>query len=157
MSNTNNIDSLNDIVINADITNNNNYDAKECENFKLTEKACEYISHILSGEESRSAIIEAGLDESEINNAFIRFSVMSGGCKGMQYSFAIDTKLENSDLLLTYNNRVILAVDDISLQYVVGSTLDYIESFDRSYLKINNPNTPTGGGCGCGNSFTPDN
>ena len=130
-------------------------EARNCEDFKLTDKACVKIHEILSSGEAKQAVLDAGADI-DISSAFIRFSVMPGGCKGMQYDFSLDTKHEDGDLLLSDNGKIIVVVDNISIPFIKGSELDYTESLGSSSFKVINPNMGGGGGCGCGKSFTPN-
>ena len=77
-----------------------------------------------------------------------RVYITGGGCSGFQYGFKLDNK-QNEDVDIDDNS----IVDPKSLQYLLGSTLDYLQSLQGSRFVItNNPNAE--GGCGCGASFT---
>ncbi len=122
----------------------------QCNLFYITESACAKIHKILL-EDAKRLMAEHGGDSSK--DLFLRFTVMPGGCKGMQYDFSLDNQKEKEDLLIEDNGSILLAIDNISLPFVEGSTLDYYESVGASAFKVINPNT--GGGCGCGKSFAP--
>ena len=90
---------------------------------------------------------------SKENNAklSLRVFVTGGGCSGFQYGFKLDDKPENDDTVLSENNVSVL-IDSLSIQYIMGSTLDYVENLEGSKFIIENPNATTT--CGCGASFS---
>ena len=80
----------------------------------------------------------------------LRVSVSGGGCSGFQYLFALDDKSEDGDVLVERDGAKVV-VDGMSLMYVIGSELDYVEDLTGSYFKVRNPNASSS--CGCGTSF----
>ena len=78
----------------------------------------------------------------------LRVSVSGGGCSGFQYLFALDDKSEDGDVLVERDGAAVV-VDGMSLMYVIGSELDYVEDLTGSYFKVKNPNASSS--CGCGN------
>ncbi|GAB4526164.1 MAG: hypothetical protein Fur0018_11340 [Anaerolineales bacterium] len=81
----------------------------------------------------------------------LRLFISGGGCSGYQYGMALDNKIRESDLKFTYHG-VDLVVDEISIEYVNGATIDYVEdNLMGSGFKIDNPNAVSS--CGCGSSF----
>lgn len=80
----------------------------------------------------------------------LRVSVSGGGCSGFQYHFALDDQSEADDILIERDGATV-AVDGMSLMYVLGSELDYVEDLTGSYFKVKNPNASSS--CGCGTSF----
>ena len=81
----------------------------------------------------------------------LRVSVSGGGCSGFQYGFALDDKSEDGDILIE-RDGVQVVVDDMSLMYVLGSELDFVEDLTGSYFRVKNPNASSS--CGCGSSFS---
>jgi iron-sulfur cluster insertion protein len=81
----------------------------------------------------------------------LRVSVSGGGCSGFQYQFALDDKSEAGDVLIERDGAAVV-VDGMSLMYVIGSELDYVEDLTGSYFKVKNPNASSS--CGCGTSFS---
>jgi iron-sulfur cluster assembly protein len=88
--------------------------------------------------------------EGKLESHALRLKVVGGGCSGLRYELAFDERVnENDTELETGGVRVI--VDEKSALYLVGTTLDYIDSLMESGFKIQNPNAKST--CGCGQSF----
>ena len=87
--------------------------------------------------------------ESEILN--LRVYVTGGGCSGFQYGFSFDKTIDEDDTCIEIEGAN-LVIDSLSLQYLQGSTVDYVEDLTGSKFIISNPNATTT--CGCGESFS---
>lgn len=84
-------------------------------------------------------------------NAYLRVWVAGGGCSGLQYGMALDDgEPEDGDQTFE-NDGVRVLVDDLSLRYMVGSTVDYVDHPMGGGFKIENPMATKS--CGCGSSF----
>ena len=81
----------------------------------------------------------------------LRVYIQGGGCSGFQYGFEFDENRAEDDLAVDTDN-VTLLVDPLSLQYLMGSEVDYSESLQGAQFVIRNPNAKTT--CGCGSSFS---
>jgi len=80
----------------------------------------------------------------------LRMKVVGGGCSGLQYQLSFDDQLKDIDHEVeAHGVRVI--VDEKSALYLVGSTLDFVDTLQDSGFKIENPNATNS--CGCGQSF----
>ena len=90
------------------------------------------------------------LKEAE-NAAFFRVRVDGGGCSGFQYKFDFDNIIADDDLTFDAFGVTVL-VDDMSLGFLEGAQLDYVEELIGSYFKVENPNATAS--CGCGTSFS---
>ena len=101
-------------------------------NIEISKKAKEEINNLL-------------LDENK--GSFFRISVEGGGCSGFKYNFTID-KTFNPDYKKFYN----VIIDQISLEYIKGSILEYNDTLIEKSFKIINPNAKSS--CGCGTSFS---
>ena len=92
------------------------------------------------------------LIEGEDNpNLRLRVYITGGGCSGFQYCFTFDDQINDGDLTIE-NQNVGLVVDPMSLQYLIGGTVDYTEGLDGSRFVVQNPNASST--CGCGSSFS---
>jgi iron-sulfur cluster insertion protein len=91
------------------------------------------------------------VEEEENPSLKLRVYVTGGGCSGFQYGFTFDEKVNEGDTTIE-KDSVVLVVDPMSLQYLVGGEVDYSEGLQGSRFLINNPNATTT--CGCGASFS---
>lgn len=92
------------------------------------------------------------LRESEGNpHLMLRVYVTGGGCSGFSYGFNFAESVNEDDAEFI-NDDVKMVVDALSYQYLVGSTVDYIEGLEGSRFIVQNPNATTT--CGCGSSFS---
>ena len=81
----------------------------------------------------------------------LRVYITGGGCSGFQYGFTFDDKVNEGDMTIE-KSGVALVVDPMSLQYLVGGSVDYTEGLEGSRFIVTNPNAKTT--CGCGSSFS---
>ena len=80
----------------------------------------------------------------------LRLRVVGGGCSGFAYDLYFDQKMETDRTF--DSNGVALVVDQMSLQYLAGTTVDYVEGLQGAGFKFLNPNVKST--CGCGSSFS---
>jgi iron-sulfur cluster assembly protein len=97
-------------------------------------------------EKVREFLSSQGLDE---GTAGLRVGVRGGGCSGFQYQLAFDEQRDGDAIFQHAGLR--LLVDNQSLPYVDGSTIDYVDSLQGAGFQVNNPNVVAA--CGCGSSF----
>ena len=90
-------------------------------------------------------------EEDSQSELMLRVFIQGGGCSGFQYGFTFDEKVNEGDMAIE-KNEVTLVVDPMSLQYLVGGTVDYVDGLEGSRFLVNNPNATTT--CGCGASFS---
>ena len=102
----------------------------------VTERAAERIAQIVS-------------NEPESN--MLRVSVEGGGCSGFEYRFDLVSNAEPEDILIERAGAKVL-VDSLSLAYLAGSEIDYVDDLMSASFKIKNPNATAA--CGCGTSFS---
>ena len=84
-------------------------------------------------------------------NLKLRTFVQGGGCSGFQYGFTFD-EIANDDDFVIQKGTVTLLVDSVSMQYLMGATINYKEDLTGNSFVISNPNATTT--CGCGSSFS---
>jgi iron-sulfur cluster insertion protein len=93
----------------------------------------------------------AAIAERQGKPAILRLSVEGGGCAGFQYRFGLAERVEGDDLA-TVQDGVTLVVDEVSLDLVRGSAVDFVESLGGAAFQVKNPHAASG--CGCGTSFS---
>jgi len=81
----------------------------------------------------------------------LRLFVSGGGCSGFQYGLALDNNIRAEDLIID-TNGIRLVIDEVSIKYLQGVTVDYVDGMTTSGFKIINPNVVSS--CGCGQSFS---
>jgi iron-sulfur cluster insertion protein len=92
------------------------------------------------------------MEEEKPEQKDLRIYVEGGGCAGFQYGFAFDEKKEDDEVFSQEGFGFSLLVDPMSLNYLIGSKIDYVEGLHGAGFKIENPNSS--GKCGCGSSFS---
>lgn len=89
----------------------------------------------------------------DLEDYALRVFIKGGGCSGYQYGMALDNNIRDEDYLFE-NFGVKVVVDEMSIQYIHGSTIDFVEDVMGSGFKVENPNALSS--CGCGSSFRTD-
>lgn len=102
----------------------------------VTERAAERINEIMAGER---------------DSRYLRVSVEGGGCSGFQYKFDLVGDTADDDIVLERSGATVL-IDPVSLEYLSGSEIDFVDDLIGASFKIKNPNAIAS--CGCGTSFT---
>ena len=105
-------------------------------NVTVTERAARRIGEIL---------------KSEPAGAMLRVSVQGGGCSGFQYKFDVERAKADDDIVVARDGATVL-IDSVSLQYLAGSEIDFVDDLIGASFKVNNPLAKAS--CGCGTSFT---
>lgn len=105
--------------------------------FTVTENAAKRLAYLVSQEEDKS-----------VN---LRITVEGGGCSGFQYNYGFDAKINEDDRIFE-RDGIKVVIDTMSLDFVKGSQLDYVETMMAAAFEIKNPNATAN--CGCGNSFS---
>ena len=96
---------------------------------------------------ARIAVIAAG----EASNKLFRVSVEGGGCSGFQYKFDMVGAAEAEDIIVERGGARML-IDPVSLDYLKGSEVDFVDDLMGASFRIRNPNAQSS--CGCGTSFS---
>ena len=101
----------------------------------VTDAAASKLKELLAGQQDADQVL--------------RVAVKGGGCSGFQYSLALDKAKEDDHVF--EHNGVAVVVDKLSMQFVFGSEVDYVEGLQGAGFAVNNPNVVAA--CGCGSSF----
>ena len=102
---------------------------------EITENAQKHIASIMTSE----------------NSNFFRITVLGGGCAGFQYKFDFDNSRNKDDIIIK-SEKIEVIIDNISLNLIKGSKIDYVNELIGSSFKITNPQASSS--CGCGTSFS---
>ena len=102
----------------------------------VSERAAKRIGEILKGEPA---------------GTMLRVSVEGGGCSGFQYKFDMERAKAADDLVISRDSAVVL-IDPVSVNYMAGSEIDFVDDLIGASFRINNPQAKAS--CGCGTSFS---
>jgi iron-sulfur cluster assembly accessory protein len=100
---------------------------------------------------ARAARRIADILKSEAEPMMLRLAVTGGGCSGFQYNFTLDDTRTDDDLVIERDGATVL-VDPMSLDFLKGAELDFVDDLIGAAFKVNNPNASSS--CGCGTSFS---
>ncbi len=106
---------------------------------------------LLEFSDSAARKLKALQVEEQNPNLMLRVSVYGGGCSGFQYTFSLEEETKPVDRTVE-KDGVTLVIDQMSYQYLTGSTVDYVEGLEGAMFVVNNPNATST--CGCGASFS---
>jgi iron-sulfur cluster assembly accessory protein len=101
----------------------------------VSERAARRIGEILKGEPA---------------GTMLRVSVEGGGCSGFQYKFDVERERAADDLVIARQAATVL-IDPVSLEYMAGSEIDFVDDLIGASFKVINPKVKAA--CGCGTSF----
>jgi iron-sulfur cluster assembly accessory protein len=101
----------------------------------VSERAAKRIGEILKGEPA---------------GTMLRVSVEGGGCSGFQYKFDVERAKAADDLVISRDNATVL-IDPVSVNYMAGSEIDFVDDLIGASFKVKNPQATAS--CGCGTSF----
>ncbi len=102
----------------------------------VTDRAADRIAEIVAGEPA---------------GTMLRISVEGGGCSGFQYKFDLVDGAASDDIVIEKSAAKVL-IDPVSLEYLAGSEIDFVDDLMGASFKIQNPNATAS--CGCGTSFS---
>jgi iron-sulfur cluster assembly protein len=99
---------------------------------------------------SAAARVQRLLEERQLPGHALRVFISGGGCSGLQYGMALEGQPRDTDHRFAFDG-VSVVVDPVSMDYLAGSTIDYVEDLMGGGFKVDNPNAVSS--CGCGHSF----
>jgi iron-sulfur cluster assembly accessory protein len=105
-------------------------------NISVSDRAANRIRDILANEAGQRAL---------------RVSVLGGGCSGFRYDFELVQDVNADDLVIEKSGARVV-IDPVSIPYMAGSEIDFVDDLIGASFKITNPNATAS--CGCGTSFS---
>ena len=105
-------------------------------NISVSDRAANRIREIMAGEVGQNAL---------------RISVQGGGCSGFRYGFEVVYQTNADDLIIEKSGARV-AIDPVSVPFMAGSEIDFVDDLIGASFKITNPNATAS--CGCGTSFS---
>ncbi len=111
-------------------------DAKTAMKVEMTDSAARRIAAIVAKEPGKTAL---------------RVAVEGGGCSGFSYKFDLVGEKNDDDVVIEKNGASVF-IDDLSLVYMGGSVIDFVDDLMGQSFQIRNPNAVAS--CGCGTSFS---
>jgi iron-sulfur cluster insertion protein len=117
----------------------------------MTEIAADVTERRITVTDSAARRIAVLKEQEDAGGTFLRIAVSGGGCSGFQYGLSFDDK-QNPDDVVFAQGGVAVIVDDVSLDLLNGSEIDFVEDLMGASFQIRNPNAASS--CGCGNSFS---
>lgn len=93
----------------------------------------------------------AAIVASEADKSALRISVEGGGCSGFSYKFELDKGPHEDDIVVTKDGATLL-IDSMSIAYMTGAEVDFVDNLLGQSFQIKNPNAVAS--CGCGTSFS---
>lgn len=108
------------------------------------------ITSALALTEAASSKVASLLAQEGRDDLYLRVSVQPGGCAGLRYQLYFDDRTMEGDIARTYG-AVKVVVDKMSDPYLMGATVDFVDTIEKQGFTIDNPNAQ--GSCACGDSF----
>jgi iron-sulfur cluster assembly accessory protein len=96
-------------------------------------------------------MVKTTIERENLGGSGLRVAVMGGGCSGFQYSLDLEKEPKPGDMTFEQDG-IKLYVDPMSMQYLRGTSVDYIETLHGAGFSFNNPQARST--CGCGSSFS---
>lgn len=110
-------------------------------------------THSITLTPSAAARVRSLLTERNLPDYALRVFVSGGGCSGLQYGMALEGQVRQDDLRFRAGD-VDVVIDPMSIGYLGGATIDYVDDLMGGGFKVDNPNAVAS--CGCGHSFRAD-
>ena len=96
--------------------------------------------------------VKALLSQEGRDDLALRVAVQPGGCSGLRYQLFFDERSLDGDARQEYSDGAVkVVVDRMSVPYLAGATIDFVDTIEKQGFTIDNPNA--GGSCACGESF----
>ena len=97
-----------------------------------------------------AAKVKSLLEQEGRDDLALRISVQPGGCSGLRYQLFFDERSLDGDVVTDFDG-VAVVVDRMSVPYLNGAMIDFVDTIEKQGFTIDNPNAT--GSCACGDSF----
>ena len=101
--------------------------------------------------DAAAAKVKSLLEQEGRDDLQLRIAVQPGGCSGLRYQLFFDERNLDGDVVTDFNG-VGVVVDRMSVPYLMGATIDFVDTIERQGFTIDNPNAQSS--CACGDSFS---
>ena len=115
-----------------------------------TEALHEHRADSINVSDTAAAKVKSLLEQEGRDDLQLRIAVQPGGCSGLRYQLFFDERTLDGDVVTDFNG-VSVVVDRMSVPYLNGATIDFVDSIEKQGFTIDNPNAT--GSCACGDSF----
>jgi iron-sulfur cluster assembly accessory protein len=112
--------------------------------------ATDHRADSINVSDTAAAKVKSLLEQEGRDDLQLRIAVQPGGCSGLRYQLFFDERTLDGDVVTDFNG-VAVVVDRMSVPYLNGATIDFVDSIEKQGFTIDNPNAT--GSCACGDSF----
>jgi iron-sulfur cluster assembly accessory protein len=120
------------------------------EQVETTTATTEHRTDSINVSDAASAKVKSLLEQEGRDDLQLRIAVQPGGCSGLRYQLFFDERNLDGDVVTDFDG-VTVVVDRMSVPYLNGATIDFVDSIEKQGFTIDNPNAT--GSCACGDSF----
>jgi len=115
-----------------------------------TEPTAGHRADSINVSDAAAAKVKSLLEQEGRDDLQLRIAVQPGGCSGLRYQLFFDERNLDGDVVSDFDG-VSVVVDRMSVPYLNGATIDFVDSIEKQGFTIDNPNAT--GSCACGDSF----
>ena len=116
-----------------------------------TTTSTEHRADSINVSDAAAAKVKSLLEQEGRDDLALRIAVQPGGCSGLRYQLFFDERNLDGDVVTDFDG-VAVVVDRMSVPYLNGATIDFVDSIEKQGFTIDNPNA--GSSCACGDSFS---
>jgi iron-sulfur cluster assembly accessory protein len=121
------------------------------EQVETTTAAPEHRTDSINVSDAAAAKVKSLLEQEGRDDLQLRIAVQPGGCSGLRYQLFFDERNLDGDLVTDFDG-VAVVVDRMSVPYLNGAVIDFVDTIEKQGFTIDNPNAT--GSCACGDSFS---